>query len=97
MVSDLSSGMLRHSTGRVDAIACASGEQLPFKDASFNNVYAVWVLHMTNLDRLMAEVARALRPNGRFISVPAFATCPPQAIVSARLPGPCSASFPDRR
>jgi SAM-dependent methyltransferase len=68
---DLSAGMLRHSTGRVDAIVRGSAERLPFKNASFNNVYAVWVLHMTDLDRLLAEVARVLRPNGRFLSVPA--------------------------
>jgi ubiquinone/menaquinone biosynthesis C-methylase UbiE len=68
---DLSAGMLRHTTGRVSAAVRGLAEQLPFADASFGSVYAVWVLHMTDLDLLLAEVARVLRPGGRLLSVPA--------------------------
>jgi SAM-dependent methyltransferase len=68
---DLSAGMLRHAVGRVDAVVLGSAEQLPFRDACFDNCYAVWVLHMTDLDRVLADVARVLRPHGRFLSVAA--------------------------
>ena len=68
---DLSAGMLRHAVGRVDAVVLGSAEQLPFRDACLDNSYAVWVLHMTDLDRVLAEVARVLRPHGRFLSVAA--------------------------
>lgn len=43
------------------------GEQLPFETASFDLVYCCDVLeHVTDLDRVIAEIARMLTPGGVF-------------------------------
>ncbi|MEO0821068.1 MAG: bifunctional 2-polyprenyl-6-hydroxyphenol methylase/3-demethylubiquinol 3-O-methyltransferase UbiG [Pseudomonadota bacterium] len=43
------------------------GEALPFEDASFDAVVCVDVLeHVADLDRVVAEIARVLRPGGWF-------------------------------
>lgn len=43
---------------------------LPFDDASFDTVVAAWMLyHVDRLDAALAEVARVLRPGGRFVAV----------------------------
>ena len=43
------------------------GEALPYSDGSFDAVVCVDVLeHVTELDRVLAEVARTLRPGGLF-------------------------------
>ncbi len=44
-----------------------AGEALPYDDASFDAVVCVDVLeHVADLDRVLAEVARVLRPGGTF-------------------------------
>lgn len=44
------------------------GESLPYEDASFDNVVCVDVLeHVQDLDRVLQEVARVLRPGGLFL------------------------------
>ncbi len=44
------------------------GESLPYGDASFDNVVCVDVLeHVQDLDRVLREVARVLRPGGLFL------------------------------
>lgn len=44
------------------------GEALPYQDASFDAVVCVDVLeHVADLDKVMAEVARTLRPGGLFL------------------------------
>jgi SAM-dependent methyltransferase len=46
------------------------GEDLPFPDASFDFVFARQVLHHAkDLPQLCKEIARVLRPSGRFIAV----------------------------
>lgn len=46
------------------------GEELPFRDGSFDLVYCRAVLHHArNLGSLCNEVARVLRPGGRFLAV----------------------------
>lgn len=43
-------------------------ESLPFADGSFDVVMCNWVLyHLDDLDRGLAEIARVLRPSGRFV------------------------------
>lgn len=43
---------------------------LPFDDASFDVVYAGWMLyHVRDLDRALNEVRRVLRPGGTFVAV----------------------------
>lgn len=46
----------------------AVGEELPFPDASFDVVYCCDVLeHVADLDRVVSEAARALRPGGLYL------------------------------
>lgn len=51
---------LRYETG--------TGEEMPFEDGAFDAVACVDVLeHVSDLDRVLSEVARVLRPGGRFL------------------------------
>ena len=48
--------------------ATGVGEELPFEDGSFEIVYCCDVLeHVTDLDRVLAETARVLRPGGLYL------------------------------
>jgi ubiquinone/menaquinone biosynthesis C-methylase UbiE len=48
----------------------ADVENLPFGDASFDVVYAGWMLyHVPDLDRGLAEIRRVLRPSGWLVAV----------------------------
>jgi SAM-dependent methyltransferase len=74
---DLSSDMLRRAALRSDRLALADARLLPFATGSFDSV--VTVLTHTDVDDVApvyAEVARVLRPGGRFVTVavhPCFA------------------------
>lgn len=68
---DLSPAMLTYARGRLgNRLAVADAANLPFPDETFQDVYAVHVLHLIE-DQLpvFREVARLLRPGGRFIVV----------------------------
>lgn len=57
--------------GRVHPV-CANGEQLPFADASFDAATCVFTFHElppAAQRRFAAEIARVLRPGGRFVLV----------------------------
>ena len=48
----------------------ADVQDLPFEDASFDVVAAMWMLyHLPDLDRGLAELRRVLRPGGRLVAV----------------------------
>ncbi len=48
----------------------ADVQDLPFADASFDLVAAMWMLyHVPDLDRGLAEIRRVLRPGGRLLAV----------------------------
>ncbi len=48
----------------------ADATDLPFADASYDLVIAMWMLyHVPDLDRTLAQVRRVLRPGGRFLAV----------------------------
>lgn len=67
---DSSGAMIdRAQTRGVDARS-ATIEELPFVDGEFDVVVCNWVLyHLRDLDRGVAELARVLRPHGRFVGV----------------------------
>ena len=69
---DLSVPMLRRALGRVGArVAQADAQRLPVADASVDDAYSVWVLHVvSDVSQVLAEVARVLRPGGRYLIVP---------------------------
>lgn len=56
------------ATGRTIRYDTGLGEALPYADASFDAVVCVDVLeHVTDLTRVVSEVARVLRPGGMFL------------------------------
>ena len=60
----------RHAAGQGLAIdyQCATGEALPLADASFDVVYCCDVLeHVTDLQQVIAETARVLKPGGTYL------------------------------
>lgn len=72
---DISAGMLRHAraaapaTGPRPALVQASAESLPFADGSFDLACSAFggVPFVADSARVMREVARVLRPGGRWV------------------------------
>ena len=73
ILTDFSEGMLEAARGNVPvrkniSFAQADIQQIPNADASFDVVIANMMLyHVPDLHRALSEVARVLRPDGRFI------------------------------
>jgi 2-polyprenyl-3-methyl-5-hydroxy-6-metoxy-1,4-benzoquinol methylase len=75
---DLSSGMLRHArtgaqaTGIDVPLVQADAQNLPFTDGAFDVAFTAFggVPFVTDSAAVMREVARVLRPNGRWVSRP---------------------------
>ncbi|WP_327359033.1 class I SAM-dependent methyltransferase [Streptomyces sp. NBC_01304] len=69
---DPASGMARRAAERLPgAVVIGDGRQLPFPDASFDAVSAVWLLHLVAVaeaERIVGECARVLRPGGVFVT-----------------------------
>jgi SAM-dependent methyltransferase len=64
---DISQDQLRFAKTR-EAVAAADASQLPFHDASFDDVACIWVHgDLDDLPEVLAEVARVLRPGGRLL------------------------------
>lgn len=75
---DISRPMLRSAWERIGSrVAVADAAALPVASGSTRQVYAVWVLHHVH-DRAAAfrEIARVLRPEGLFVTVPPSAASP---------------------
>jgi SAM-dependent methyltransferase len=89
---DLSSGMLRHAaeaaarTGVSVPLVQADAQRLPFADASFDLACSAFgaVPFVADSAAVMREVARVLRPGGRWV----FATTHPIRWIFADDPGP---------
>jgi ubiquinone/menaquinone biosynthesis C-methylase UbiE len=92
MASDLSAGMLRQAraaaerTGIDVPLVQADAQHLPFRDASFDVVFTAFgaVPFVQDSAAVMREVARVLRPGGRW----AFATTHPTRWCFPDDPGP---------
>ncbi|MEU6768421.1 class I SAM-dependent methyltransferase [Streptomyces sp. NPDC046853] len=70
---DSASSMARMASGRLPgSVVLGDSRQLPFADASFDAVCAVWLLHLlSGTDEgaaVVAECARVLRPGGVFVT-----------------------------
>jgi SAM-dependent methyltransferase len=66
---DLSTGMLRHASGRLPAVR-ADAHQLPIRDGSVPAVIAVMVhTDMPAYPSVLREVSRVLAPEGRFVHI----------------------------
>jgi ubiquinone/menaquinone biosynthesis C-methylase UbiE len=100
VASDISAGMLRHARGYnaetgVDLpLVQADAQHLPFADASFDIAFTSFgaVAFVADSARLMREVARVLRPGGRWV----FSTTHPLRWSFPDDPGPdgLTASMP---
>lgn len=66
---DIAPAMLRRARERLGlCVAVADAACLPFPDDSFTDAYAVWVMHaVADRAAVLREVARVLRPGGRFV------------------------------
>ena len=73
ILTDFSEGMLNAARGNVPerkniSFAQVDIQQIPYPDRSFDLVIANMMLyHVPNLQRALAEVARVMKPEGRFI------------------------------
>jgi SAM-dependent methyltransferase len=66
---DLSPRMVELASGRGLNARVADVQALPFGDATFDCVAALWMLyHVPDLDRGLAEIARVLDPGGRLVA-----------------------------
>lgn len=67
---DAAYGMLSRAAAQVPGrLVRADCRQLPFPDASFDAVSAIWLLHLLDDAALVvAEAARVLRPGGVFVT-----------------------------
>jgi SAM-dependent methyltransferase len=66
---DTSPRMVELTKARGVDARLADVEQLPFEDATFDCVFAGWVLyHVPNLAQAIAEIARVLKPGGRLVA-----------------------------
>ena len=77
---DLSPAMAQRARRRLGpVVAVADAAQLPVADAAIQQAVSVWLLHLV-ADRavVLAEVARALRPGGRYLVCSAWGRVPPQ-------------------
>lgn len=67
--TDISTGMLAHAKGRMPGrIMRADGLRLPVADGRLAGCYMVHVLHLVDIGAAVREVARVLRPGGRFVA-----------------------------
>jgi ubiquinone/menaquinone biosynthesis C-methylase UbiE len=69
---DVAEAMLARARGRLGPVLIrGDGRQLPFADASIPHAVSVWVVHaVLPPEALFAEVARVLRPGGRYLVCP---------------------------
>lgn len=89
---DLSAGMLRHArrlgedTGIAVPLVQADAEHLPFRDAAVDLAFTAFgaIQFVADSARLMREVARVVRPGGRWV----FATTHPTRWAFPDDPGP---------
>jgi SAM-dependent methyltransferase len=89
---DLSAGMLRHARAGADRtgidvpLVQADAQYLPFRDGAFDLAFTAFgaVAFVADSARLMREVARVLRPGGRWV----FATTHPTRWSFPDDPGP---------
>lgn len=69
---DIAPLMLTQARQRIGTrVAVANAECLPVATARVDNAYSIWVLHLVDIAAVMTEVARVLRPGGRYVVSPA--------------------------
>ncbi|RNI23832.1 class I SAM-dependent methyltransferase [Flexivirga caeni] len=70
LATDRSEAMVEATRSRGLVAQVIDATELPYEDASFDAVVAMWMLyHVPDLDRTLGEVRRVLTPGGVFVSV----------------------------
>lgn len=64
---DISPDMARHATGCMDEIVFAPYEQMPFADNSFDSIVCRQGLQFAELDKVIPEIHRVLKPGGTVV------------------------------
>jgi ubiquinone/menaquinone biosynthesis C-methylase UbiE len=84
---DLSPAMAQRARRRLGpVVAVADAAQLPVADARIQQAVSVWLLHLVaDQAVVLAEVARALGPGGRYLVVPTQGRGCPQDEIERRL------------
>lgn len=68
---DRTHDMLVVARRRVGArVVLGDAERLPFRAGSVDDAYSVWLLHLVDIPTVLGEVARVLRPGGRYLVTP---------------------------
>lgn len=68
-MAKLARKMMANSPIRVEYLII-NGEQLPFKDQSFDTVVSTWTLcSIERVDQALSEIRRVLKPEGKFIFI----------------------------
>jgi SAM-dependent methyltransferase len=83
---DLAPAMLERAHGRLgNRVALADVQRLPIRSGAAGGVVTVWVLHVVaRPEHLVAEIARILRPGGRWCAISADAVHEPDDIVAVK-------------
>jgi SAM-dependent methyltransferase len=77
----LSEAAARFAPGGGAAFAVGDATRLPLRAASVDDAYSVWLLHLTDARGVLEEVARVLRPGGRYLVVPVTRSGPDDPMV----------------
>ncbi|HEY7283383.1 MAG TPA: class I SAM-dependent methyltransferase [Actinomycetota bacterium] len=95
---DLSAAMLAKARERLgNRVARGDARRLPVRDASVDQALSVWVLHVVgDATAVLREVARVLRPGGRYVVMPGGGQTPDDEI-GRRTQAVERALDPDRR
>lgn len=77
---DLSEAMARRARDRIGPrVALGDAARLPVAGESFDQAFSVWVLHVVaDPGAVLGDVARILRPGGRYLVVPARSSDEPR-------------------
>jgi len=100
---DLSPGYVKEARARAEAngvgVECltADGEELPFADASFDEVWGSAILHHLDLRRAGRELHRVMKPGGVAVFCEPWGGNPLLAFARRWLPYPNKERTPDER
>jgi ubiquinone/menaquinone biosynthesis C-methylase UbiE len=96
---DISEAMARRAVDRIGRrVAIGDARRLPVAAGSFDQAYSVWVLHVVgDPGAVLTEVARILRPGGRYLVVPAGSSEEPADPIGRALRRMWRTVDPDRR
>lgn len=68
---DRTHDMLLRARTRMDGlVALGDAARLPLRTRSVDDAFSVWLMHLVDVADVLAEVARVLRPGGRYLVTP---------------------------